>query len=408
MQGMLGRNPGLEELYNRNRGIGIASQPAPPQPPAPAGPSGLFSTGGAYGQPSPLERTPVNRELAAAQANGFNAPPTPLGGYAGSAVGFAQRMGQENPNNLFGGTLPVRGADGKVAFADGPMRDFGMQSSGKFFMPGDPEGKPGMRKGGYSTLDFQAMSDAKKLFDARRGGPEQRRKDYEARQAGEAKERSAGVLAAAQARGANRADAVRLKRGQLSFDERLAMQDPQAAAQRKVGEGQVASSKELGLARIAAQKEAIAAQEREGKANRENRKEIASLGLAKQGIDPETGKQADQRTTAEKIKDAPDPADLRGRPGAEQKELVKDLPPATQERILREANKPSLFERIGDVLILGDLMGGLAADEISAYLNPFGDVAGLLGVRQRSPVGLSPGAKKVLEQEEARKKANKK
>ena len=216
---------------------------------------------------------------------GLTAPPPaaqPLGGYAANQAGFDARMKAENPLGNFGGTLPVRGADGRVAFADGPMKDLGQKpqfgkDSGASYRFTSVDGPNGTQYIGNNTPEQQK---ARELFDSRRGGLAQRQSDYQARQAGERSERSSGVLAAAQARGANRAENVRLKRGQLSFDERLAMQDPQSAALKADANGRLGLAREQGAARIAAQKDTLAAQERMNEANNKTRLGIAQSNAA--------------------------------------------------------------------------------------------------------------------------------
>jgi len=271
------------------------------------------TVGGAYGQPSPI-RNPNDADTQRQIRDAQN----------------VARLG--NGREALLAAMNGRPAGGYQAPAPQPEYDFGIQPSGRF--------QPGQRIGpdNYSSLDRQNIDAARQLFDARRGGPEQRRKDYEDRRAGEAKERSAGVLAAAQARGANRAENVRLRRGQLSFDERLAMQDPQAAAQKAYGQGQLGLAKEQGAARIAAQKETLAAQERMAKERNASQERVAGLGLAKANGTDANGKLIDPRTDAEKITGA-NSSDYTEMTPQERERAMADLPPETRDRLRNELMK---------------------------------------------------------------------
>jgi len=347
--------------------------------------------------PSPIGRVPSPPNMIGSL--GLTAPPPaaqPLGGYASNQAGFDARMKAENTLGNFGGTLPVRGADGRVAFADGPMKDlgqkpqFGKDSGASYRFTGketgeiDPvTGKMGMQYIGNNTPEQQK---ARETFDARRGGLEARKAAYEGRQSSERSERSAGVLANAQARKEGRAEKVRIQKGRLTFDERLAMQDPQSAALKADANGRLGLAREQGAARIAAQKDTLAAQERMATANNASREKIAGLGLAKANGTDANGKPIDNRTPAQKIAEAPKPEDLQGKSPAEQEVLLDGLPKDTKERLIREANKPGLIGQIESTPFLGDIAGGLPGDVISAYMNPHGLAAGLLGVQQKPTV----------------------
>ena len=205
------------------------------------------TVGGAYGDPG---ATPLPFEK--------KAPPKaqPLGGFAGNDKEFNMRMENENRNGaLFGRTLPVRGPDGRVAFADGPMKDFGMKNSGQFET--DANGRT-TKKGGYSSTELQAQADAKATFDNRRGGLAARRADYESRTASKAADRKSNV----QSQAFTRSEARRERMGRLNPAESLARKDPKAAAQRAIGEAQVGANAARDKATDATNRERIASGER--------------------------------------------------------------------------------------------------------------------------------------------------
>ena len=200
--------------------------------------------------PSYIQRQLAEQGMPQRPANGstplpFEKGPTPtakpLGGYAKNDADFGSRMVGENRFGNFGGTLPVKGADGKPTFADGPMKDFGMKPSGQFET--DANGRT-TKKGGYSSMELQAQADAKATFDARRGGLEARKAAYEARNAPGARAmqardnptpRQINSQGRAQARSENR----RYQQGKLTMGERLAFANPDAASRTALGKAQI-------------------------------------------------------------------------------------------------------------------------------------------------------------------------
>jgi len=200
--------------------------------------------------PSYIQRQLAEQGIPQRQASGSTPLPfekgpapkaIPLGGYAKDQTEFDARMKSENGARAFGGTLPVRGADGKPTFADGPMKDFGMKPSGQFET--DANGRT-TKKGGYSSMELQAQADAKATFDARRGGLEARKAAYEARNAPGARAmqardnptpRQINSQGRAQARSENR----RYQQGKLTMGERLAFANPDAASRTALGKAQI-------------------------------------------------------------------------------------------------------------------------------------------------------------------------
>lgn len=360
--------PGMLPQYPGG-GIGLAApnapspQAAPPSRPVSAANPQLAGLAAGVNQmhdmnvanaARPQQPTYIQQQLAAtappqspgiglATAQPSSPPQQPLMNFPATQGQFNQGMQRENPMGaLFGGALPVRGPNGRPTFASGPERDmsqklqFGKDSgaSQRFAtINSDPNNPLAGQHVGYKTKETEA---AKALFNARRGGPEKRQEAYQGRVASEAKERAGGVLAAATKRGEDRAEKVRLQKGRLTFDERLAMQDHQAAAQKAYGQGQLGLAKEQGAARISADAARTAAAERMAKDKNASNEKIAGLGLAKAGVDPVTGKPVDVRTDAEKIEGA-NSLNLADKTHEERKKMTADLPPETADRLIREA-----------------------------------------------------------------------
>jgi len=200
--------------------------------------------------PSYIQRQLAEQGIPQQSANGSTPLPfekgpapkaQPLGGFAKNDTDFGSRMVGENRYGNFGGTLPVKGPDGKVTFADGPMKDFGMKPSGQFET--DANGRT-TKKGGYSSMELQAQADAKATFDNRRGGLEARKAAYEARNAPGARAmqarddptpRQINSQERAQARSENR----RYRQGKLTMGERLAFADPESASRTALGKAQI-------------------------------------------------------------------------------------------------------------------------------------------------------------------------
>lgn len=190
------------------------------------------------------------------QARGNQYAPTgaqPLGGYATSQGEFNSRMQQENQARAFGGTLPVRGADGRVTFADGPMRTFGPQR----LSPGEkgylrPNTDQQQRAAAALASNAQS-SEARDAYRARNAY----RKDLltpEGRIAGRG-----NAYELAQARKESR----QLNKGVLTFEQRLAAANPAADAQRAYGEGA------LGLAKSQMEQRAAEAKDRNALGNKQ-------------------------------------------------------------------------------------------------------------------------------------------
>lgn len=265
------------------------------------------------------------------------------GGYAKDQAEFDQRMKSENPGGAFGGTLPVKGADGRVTFADGPMKRFEIPISDTFKK--DATGKI-EKKGGYSEADLKVQADAKATFDARRGGTKQRQEDYQQRVEDNRSARQQNT----QFRAERKADSRAVRQNGLSFGERLAASDPRADASRRVGEAQVAAAASRDRTSDQYRRDALAEQgrqadERNKTAAQAARDRISAESIKTTGVDPfaPKGSAATDQTPAS---EAPTAAELRNQPKDVVDEALAKVPPATRARIERELKQPSNFQNV--------------------------------------------------------------
>lgn len=215
------------------------------------------TVGGAYGSPGrtplPFEKTPAT----GAQIDSYL---------------------EQNPNGrFFQGATP-----GLIATARGMRQGF---TDGQP-LP-DLSQKPKFDAGAYTTTPSGSLTpnsatqlekgrEAAAVFDARRGGLQARRDAYEAKVAGSAAERKAGVKENAQ----QRSEARRARRGLFTPEEQLNRANPEAYQARIASEANSkAQADRIGLT--------IASQERIAQDRNKTAKEVAGLKIqAEQGEKP--------------------------------------------------------------------------------------------------------------------------
>lgn len=329
------QNQGLANAISGMQGInqGIANRgPLPPYQPTP-GPSGLQTTGGAFGNPGatplPFERGPTPQAA-------------PLGLAPNSQSAFDQQMAAQNSQGrLFGGALPTMttspGGQLRPGFMSEPARDMSQRPQ---FPMNDYATTPGGALTPISGNTQLATAAAKKMLNSpeRKAYLSGRQADLDSRN----ERRFAREMAQGDARTErlqNRKETQELARGNMSFEQRLDAANPAAAQAYRVAASQ---------ARDKADEFVLDLAER-GK-DRISRETIAgnrdATALKAKGM--ELGLTPDGKAAADA--EPPLPADLKGKPLAVQKELVKNLPQAIQDQLLEEANRTSRLGRIfGDI-----------------------------------------------------------
>lgn len=289
------RQSQLGGLHDAVTELGNANRYNASVPPSPFNPLAAPISGpGMYGQAVNAGGLMNNAEAQQFQRNVGYMPSTTVGGAFGApgsqplvldgrqvertpATGaqIDSYLGQ-NPNGRF-----FQGAQaGMISTPRGPRAGF--LSGGE---PPDLSQKPQFDRGAYEVTKSGALTpssssqlekgrEAQRIFDSRRGGTEQRQKDYQSRVASERSERSAGVAKRAEAK----AEARRARRGLFSNEEQIARANPGAYQIRKAEEAKSKAfadnaaadrgvREKLGMAEVAQREKIAEARVREARIN---------------------------------------------------------------------------------------------------------------------------------------------
>lgn len=251
---LLNRNPGIQDLYNRNRGEKPAPGPdyTPSQSPptAQATYADRIASGGLMNnnQASAFQReTGMQPGMTVGGRFGLNGP-----GVDPNSPDTLKRISDaQNVARLGNGREAILASLNRSGYKAPPdkQHDFGLVNSGKF-------NEGGQRKEAYSPSETQKINDAKALLSS----PE--RQKYLADRKATVDARKAERAPAVQAKAMAKTEARRFRQGIMSNADRLAFMNPAAAAQRDVGKAQVAAASARDRANDATNRDRIASGER--------------------------------------------------------------------------------------------------------------------------------------------------
>lgn len=281
------------------------------------------TVGGAYGNPGatplPMERGPAPQAV-------------PLGMAPSNQVDFQQQMQAQNrvgntTGALFGGALPTMvttAAGPRPGFMSEPMRDMSQ--------------KPQFPANEYRTTESGALTPRSASYGMGSMTVDEKKKLQEGRQAYQAKRQ--GVLDSRRAqvveKSQERSEARRARRGLFTPEEQLNRADP-AAYQARTAE----EAKAKAFAENAASDRA--SRERLGLAGIAQRDRATEAGLAAKRL--EAGKPESGQTTESPV-DTPDSTDLANLSPNERKEVLKNYPAATRNRIESELSRKGYLSRL--------------------------------------------------------------
>lgn len=338
------------------------------------------TVGGAWGQSHDPDQKLVGRQLMDQMKGNQYAPQpgipsvTPFkpnydDGGASAASMWDNRMQNENPNKLFGNTLPAIGPDGRPTFYARPTVQDNSRigaSSVSAALNKVGGGKSGSNVEG--SAQAKATDEARKVFDARRGGVAARRADYDERTTTAKRDREANRVQRGIVRGKRLEDSLDFRRGRLSMEERMAFQNPGAAMQGRLAEAQLKSADQYRLAQLGLQGRGLdQRQDLAGKqieANLLGQKIRANGQAAAQGQplpypDAEAGGAQSQSGSPV---DTPSVEDLVKLTPSETAEVLKKYPPATRRRLQAEVEHAARVNGLpstgGGLLGLGAYGGG--------------------------------------------------
>lgn len=280
---LLNRNPGIQDLYNRNRGEKPAPGPdyTPSQSPptAQATYADRIASGGLMNnnQASAFQReTGMQPGMTVGGRFGLNGP-----GVDPNSPDTLKRISDaQNVARLGNGREAILASLNRSGYKAPPdkQHDFGLVNSGKF-------NEGGQRKEAYSPSETQKINDAKALLSS----PE--RQKYLADRKATVDARKAERAPAVQAKAMAKTESRRFRQGIMSNADRLAFRDPAAAQQASVGKAQVAAAAARDRATDATNRDRIAAgkeiaQGRDAAATQAGRDRLSAAAISQGLPDP--------------------------------------------------------------------------------------------------------------------------